>query len=224
MNINNEQDLINGTNIPKPRIRNDKETDEEYVEYLKNYYNTYFPEEKEVVQSKEVNSQEQLQNPTIEEAPVVETEITEHDISNIQNNLESYADSIIASEQQSNNREPKQKQTINFDLNATQPITNPKSENSEQQEEIYGFNFDVNNDAPQINFDLSGIPETEVEEIKDSNEVLNKKVRSFELFTKAKAFFTSVKNKISQNVEDYLCGFGNSFGEEDLAIENGMTR
>lgn len=224
MNINNEQDLINGTNIPKPRIRNDKETDEEYVEYLKNYYNTYFPEEKEVVQSKEVNSQEQLQNPTIEEAPVVETEITEHDISNIQNNLESYADSIIASEQQSNNREPKQEQTINFDLNATKPITNPKSENSEQQEEIYGFNFDVNNDAPQINFDLSGIPETEVEEIKDSNEVLNKKVRSFELFTKAKAFFTSVKNKISQNVEDYFGGFGNSFGEEDLALENGMTR
>lgn len=39
-----EQELIPGTNIPRPRYREPYETDESYVEYLREYYSKYFPE------------------------------------------------------------------------------------------------------------------------------------------------------------------------------------
>ena len=37
-------EFIPGTTIRKPRFRGDYETDEEYVDYLENYYNRYFPQ------------------------------------------------------------------------------------------------------------------------------------------------------------------------------------
>lgn len=37
-------EFIPGTTIRKPRFRGDYETDEEYVNYLENYYNRYFPQ------------------------------------------------------------------------------------------------------------------------------------------------------------------------------------
>ena len=41
--IDDNIEYIPGTNIPKPRDRGVYETDEEYVEFLKNYYEQYFP-------------------------------------------------------------------------------------------------------------------------------------------------------------------------------------
>lgn len=43
-----EDNYILGTNIPKPRNRGIFETDEEYENYLKDYYSKYFPESKEL--------------------------------------------------------------------------------------------------------------------------------------------------------------------------------
>lgn len=46
-NINNNAEVISGTIIPRPRYRgsgdNPYETEEEYAEYLKEYYNKHFP-------------------------------------------------------------------------------------------------------------------------------------------------------------------------------------
>lgn len=226
MDKDNNENLIPGTNLPKPRIRGEHETDEEYVEYLKAYYNTYFPEEEkatETIQNEEM--------PTIEEVPVVETEISNQDITNIQNNLEAFADSVIASEQVQNNNDTIVNQTevdlepeLNFDLNATQNDNNQNIETTEEQEDTYGFNFNTEPLNPTINFDLSGTIESEVENITESNETLNKKVRSFEMFTKAKAFFTDVKNKLAQKMESYLGGLDDTFFEENLSVETGMVR
>ena len=41
---NNSDNYIPGTNIRKPRWRGDYETDEEYVDYLREYYGRYFPD------------------------------------------------------------------------------------------------------------------------------------------------------------------------------------
>lgn len=81
---NQESPLTNfpGTDIPKPRFRNYDESDEEYVQFLQEYYSVYFPKAKSQTSKKEQeNSFSLLYNLDGEELKrdSLEMEALEHD-------------------------------------------------------------------------------------------------------------------------------------------------
>ncbi len=60
---NQELPLTNfpGTNVPKPRFRNYNESNEEYIQFLQEYYSVYFPETKTVKkETSEITAEEEL--------------------------------------------------------------------------------------------------------------------------------------------------------------------
>ena len=69
----NSDEFIPGTNIRKPRCRGDYETDEEYVEYLRDYYGRYFPES--VEENRENDTTYRLrQDQIIQDLPIYSTQ------------------------------------------------------------------------------------------------------------------------------------------------------
>lgn len=148
MNETNElnQELIPGTNIPRPRNREVTETDQQYVEYLKAYYEQYFPEP--------------VQEQVMEPIPVVESvsDITDAVIMNselesIRDNLENYADQIIEQQKPIEAEKVTTESTL-FEVN---------NENSTVQEPI--FEFDTSVDSPVDN----NIQQEVIEEIVEPN-------------------------------------------------------
>ena len=207
-NRTEEQELMPGLNIPRPRYRDTYETDEEYVEYLKGYYSKYFPEvtEEKAIADEVVSFEE------TEISDVQNAEITDEEIETIQTNLENYANGI---EQESKGNE------ISMDENQIDEIV---SNTTSSEEDDIDFSFDtkavVQETEDSIEFNLESetvnntyTDEIEVESITNSNDVLNSKIKTQSFWSKAIAYFSNIK----AGIKEYFADASDALMEETLA-------
>lgn len=198
-----EQELIPGTNIPRPRYRGVYETDEEYVEYLKNYYGEYFPE----LSKEEVSVTAEPVEPIITESTdidVMNAEISEAEIEQIQNNLENYAESIKEEVNESSEKITEPVETVIENTTTEADTVDFSFDTSPVPEE---FSFDTSQVPAEFSFDTSQVPvensiessdigEIEIEGFTESNSTLKAKAKSPNLLSKVSAFFKDLKVKV----------------------------
>ena len=201
-----EQEFMPGTNIPRPRYRDTYETDEQYVEYLKEYYSKYFPEVVETDIKIEENSEE------INNSNIQNIDITDKEIETIQNNLENYANTI---------------EENSTSVEKSTEIDEPRFDTSTAEDEDFGFSFDTSaviKESKDVDyeFDLTSNPSTdnnpyyedaEVESITNSNDRLNSKIKTQNFWTKVSTFFSNIKI----GVKDYFAEASDSILDENLA-------
>ena len=239
MNETNElnQELIPGTNIPRPRNREVTETDQQYVEYLKAYYEQYFPEpvQEQVVEPIEVA--ESVND-------VTEDVIKNEELNSIRDNLENYADQIIEQqktvESETVTQEPTsfevntenniaQEPTFGFDTSVEQQVNNIQQEVIEEevespviqtQSEITvepSISFDVSPEEKNDNlapFDIT-ITDEEVASYTSSNPTLNSNIRKPGLLTNIVNFFKRKKT----NMDDLVTKAGEYFEDISTSLE-----
>lgn len=113
-----DDQYITGTNIPKPRNRGIFETDEEYENFLKEYYSKYFPESKELAV---INSNEPKELAAIEDVAKndaikkVEDALDKINSRDIYSNSDGTSSSIAKEiEEEKKKREKKKTEKIKF--------------------------------------------------------------------------------------------------------------
>lgn len=251
MNETNElnQELIPGTNIPRPRNREVTETDQQYVEYLKAYYEQYFPEP--------VQEQAMEPIPAVESiSDVTDAVIMDSELESIRDNLENYADKIIE-QQQPIESEAVTPEPTSFEVNSEnntvqEPIgfdtsINSTVENTIQQEmveEVVEPNVMPTQSEsvvePSISFDITAEENTdnlapfditvtneEVASYTSSNPTLNSNIRKPGFFNNIVAFFKRKKTNMDELVskaEGYLEDISTSLEKDNLIPAVGRAR
>lgn len=219
MNTEENIEYIPGTNIPKPRVRGIYETDEEYIKYLKEYYNMYFPEvenakvETEKVSFEEVNEEIvkddeedfELELPGKETAeekefafelePEVKNENVEYDLNKQEKVDEEVINQVLMAEENKRSKDVQDLLDLKKEILEESNLEEIKENIQEEpiQEEI--LDEPVQEDG--FKFDL----EEEVVSFSNSNETLKSKVSNLLFISKVKDFFTNIKEKATQVIE-----------------------
>lgn len=243
-----EQELIPGTNIPRPRYREPYETDESYVEYLREYYSKYFPEvDKDQVANNQTfqfdleSPEKESEHSTVEAVEASDEQTDEEIKLDIDQVSERSSDEEVENSTQANiepeatletSEEAKDLSSIQEGLESyADSLGTPESDTQQQvvdSNDNSTFEFDLepeveNYENNEVNdtASLDSGNEIAVEYVSSSSMELNSRVKTVSLFQKVKTFFSNARNaatRVVENINDYY-DRGNNIFDDDTSYD-----
>ena len=169
-------ELIPGTNVKRPRYRKNDETEEEYEEFLKNYYDKVFPQKVGDVDTKELNEEENLEN---QDSPLPLTEENE----DINEDIE-----------EENDNQP-----------IPVPITDSDDDNDDYSEDIEEEQEEVENQPAPISTESNNqTEENNTEEVLSARKIIANLTHGIEIFKKDGKRYVASNIKVTKDFKNEL--------------------